>query len=419
MRILYLHQYFVTPRTSGATRSYEMARRLIAAGHEVCVVTSSALLPPEQRHSTQGQTIDVDGVPVVVIDVPYGNEMPFSQRILAFLKFALLASREAMRHKADVIIATSTPLTIALPGIVGKLWQRRPLVFEVRDLWPELPIAIGALNNPVLQWVASALEWIAYHASAHVIALSPGMADGVVRRGIPRERVTVIPNSCDLALFDVPAERGDKIRAQLGLSEGQPLLVYTGTFGHINGVGYLVDLAEAMKTVAPEVRFLIVGAGVEFDKVQARAKALGVLDSNLFLWAPIAKNEVPDLLAAATVAASVFVPIKEMWNNSANKFFDALAARKPIAINYGGWQAELLEKHAAGLVLPPEDIPAAARQLADFLHDPQRVAAAGQAAARLGREQFDRDDMARKLEAVLTQATGRAPGIPAAEPASQ
>ena len=415
MRILCLHQYFVTPRTSGATREYEMMRRLIAAGHDVTVVTSSAMLPPEYQHSTHGQVVDLDGVPIVVIDVPYGNAMPFSQRIQAFFKFALLASREATRHKADVIFATSTPLTIAIPAIVGKLWQRRPMVFEIRDLWPELPIAIGALKNPVLIWAASALEWIAYHASAHVVACSPGMADGVVRRGIPRERVTVIPNSCDLALFDVPAERGDKIRTRLGLAEGQPLVVYTGTFGHINGVGYLADLAAAMKTIAPEVRFLVVGAGVEFEKVQARAKALGVLDSNLFIWPAIAKNEMPDLLAAATVAASVFVPIKEMWNNSANKFFDALAARKPIVINYGGWQADLIHEHDAGVVLPPEDIPAAARLLADFLADPAHVAAAGKAAARLGREQFDRDEMARKLDAILIEAAGQTPALPAAE----
>src|SRR5690606_28820107 len=115
------------------------------------------------------------------------------------------------------------------------------------------------LRNPILRWLAELLEWVAYHAAAHVVALSPGMAEGVIRRGISPERVTVIPNSCDLGLFDVPASQGDTIRARLKLAPGQPLVVYTGTFGLINGVNYLVDLAAAMQPIAPDVHFLLIG----------------------------------------------------------------------------------------------------------------------------------------------------------------
>jgi glycosyltransferase involved in cell wall biosynthesis len=374
----------------------------MARGHEVRIVTSSAHFPPEYQ-TESGPTL-IEGIPLIVLNVPYGNEMPFSQRIKAFLKFALLACREATRQKADVFFAGSPPLTIAVPAIVAKLWQRKPLVFEVRDLWPELPIAVGALKNPILRWLAKLLEWVAYHAAAHVVALSPGMAEGVIRRGIPPERVTVIPNSCDLGLFDVPASQGDSIRARLKLAPGQPLVVYTGTFGLINGVNYLVDLAAAMQTIAPDVHFLLIGTGAERAKIAAHASELGVLDRNLTIWEPVAKDEMPHVLAAATVATSVFQPIRAMWNNSANKFFDALAANKPLAINYGGWQADILNESGAGIVLPAEDPRQAAEALAAFVHDPARLAQAGQASHRLARERFNREDMARKLEEVLVQA---------------
>jgi glycosyltransferase involved in cell wall biosynthesis len=172
----------------------------------------------------------------------------------------------------------------------------------------------------------------------------------------------------------------------------------------INGVGYLVDVAAAMRTVAPEVRFLLVGQGAETEKISVQAQEAGVLHHNLWIWKSIPKQEMPDLLAAATVATSLFIPLRPMWNNSANKFFDALAAGKPIAINYGGWQAELLERSGAGLVMPPNDPMQAAQLLASFIHDPQRLRRAGAAAHTLAHTEFHRDTMAAKLETVLTQA---------------
>jgi glycosyltransferase involved in cell wall biosynthesis len=409
MRILYLHQYFVPPDTSGGTRSYEFARRLIAAGHEVCMVTSSAMLPARYRNTTATIETVISGIPSVVIPVAYGNEMSFVERITAFARFAALASREAMRRPADLIFATSTPLTIAIPALVGRLWQRIPMVFEVRDLWPELPIAVGALRNPILRSAASLLEWIAYHASARVVALSPGMAAGVARRGYPTQRITVIPNGCDIELFDVPAERGRAIRARLPLQDAdKPLIVYAGTFGRINGVDYLVEIAAHLREIAPDIRLLLVGSGAERSAVATRAHERGVLDRNLWIWDPIAKADMPDLLAAATVATSLFVPIKPMWNNSANKFFDALAAGKPIAINYGGWQADLLRDTGAGIVLPPDQAREAAQLLAAFVGDSAGLEPAARAARTLARTQFDRDRMAVVLEQVLLEAAGHA-----------
>lgn len=279
------------------------------------------------------------------------------------------------------------------------------MVLEIRDLWPDIPIAVGALHNPAQVFAAQILEWVAYHQAKHLIALSPGIAEGIVRRGIPEDRVTVLPNSSDLDLFDVPASQGEEVRSRLGLMAAQPLVVYAGTFGLINGIGYLIDIADEMRSIAPDIRFLLVGEGREQRDIEEKAKQSGVLNNNLFIWKPVPKMEMPKILAAATIATSFVIPLKLLWHNSANKFFDALAASKPIAINYGGWQADVLKESGAGIVLPPDDPQAAAHALADFTHNPQRLQAAGRAARHLAETRFNRDDLAKELENILQRAT--------------
>ena len=156
MRIAYVHQYFRTPQDSGGTRSYQIARRLVSAGHQVTIITTD---PSSQRADRDWRISDEAGVQVHWLPVPYSNQMPFPQRIRAFFRFAWKSAFRAASVPADVVLATSTPLTIAIPGIATKLWQRIPLVFEVRDLWPELPIAVGALRSPVSKGLARLLEW--------------------------------------------------------------------------------------------------------------------------------------------------------------------------------------------------------------------------------------------------------------------
>ncbi|MBC8069098.1 MAG: glycosyltransferase family 4 protein, partial [Deltaproteobacteria bacterium] len=346
MKILYLHQYFVPADSPGGTRSYEFARRLARRGHEVTVVTSCAAMQPEFADPTRVTHREIDGIKLVILPVPYSNEMSFAQRLGAFGRFAAHATLETLRKRADVIFATSTPLTIAIPGLLGRYARNTPMVFEVRDLWPELPIAIGALENPMARTAARAREWAAYHGSSEIVALSPGMADGVGATGIPRERITVIPNSCDIDAFTTTPETIEAFRrARLPeLRADQPLVVYGGTFGRINDAGWLVDVAAAMTQIAPDVRFAYAGGGAEADKIRARASAAGVLGRSLWMLPPLPKREMPAFLGCASVATSLFMPLPEMENNSANKFFDALAAGKPVAINYRGWQAELLQR---------------------------------------------------------------------------
>lgn len=386
---------------SGGTRSYEMARRFVAAGHEVDIITSRQAPDSESR---DWRHYTIDGIDVHEYPVPYSNKMRFWRRVSAFVAFAVKASFKAGKLGGDVVFATSTPLTIAIPGVWAARKLKVPMVFEVRDLWPELPIAIGALRNPVLKWLAHKLERFAYSNAARVVALSPGMATGVAATGYPPDRIAVIPNSSDIAQFQCPTAPVAETRERLGIPRDGALVVYAGTIGEINGVTYLCRVAEAMQKIEPSVHFLIVGDGKDRLLVEVTASGLNLLNKTVHVRDPVAKNEMPDVLSAATICTSLFVDLEEMWNNSANKFFDGLAAGKPIAINYGGWQAELLRETGAGIVLDPSRPEKAAMRLACFIRDASGLENAATASLELAKRRFNRDELAEALLQTLTDA---------------
>jgi glycosyltransferase involved in cell wall biosynthesis len=400
MRIIYLHQYFNTPESSGGTRSFEVGRRLVAAGHRVDIVTSWR--EPTTRKGWF--TTDESGMRVHWLPVRYSNHMSYIARMGAFFKFAVCAAERARRIDGEVVLATSTPLTIAIPAIYAARRRGIPMVFEVRDLWPDLPIAVGALKNPILRGAARTLERFSYSNSAAVIALSPGMAEGIVRAGYPRERVVIVPNGSDLELFRRDTSLGLAFRRRMGIDDGKILVGYLGTLGRINGVSYLVRIAAALKGDARFV-FLVMGDGQEHEQIAALAHAEHVLDRNFLMHPKIAKSQVPAVLSAVDIATSLFLPIPEMESNSANKFFDALAAGCCVAINYGGWHAQLLQGAAAGIRLD-SDTRRAAAQLQALADEPGRIKSAGLNARLLAEESFSRDVLAAKVQAVLTGAVG-------------
>jgi len=399
MKIIYLHQYFNTPDMPGGTRSYEMARRLIEWGHEVHMVTSWR----EPTNRTDWFTTEEAGIKVHWLPVLYGNHMSYRQRIKAFFDFAWKAGRKAASIQGDVVFATSTPLTIALPGVYAAKRQKIPMVFEVRDLWPELPIAIGALKNPVFKAGARLLERFAYNNAARVVALSPGMAEGVGKTGYPHNKIVEIPNSSDLDIFCPSKDLELQFRQQHPELGNSPIVLYAGTLGKINGVAYFVHLAASMKNRQYECQFVIVGGGAEWELVEQLAIDLDVLNENLFMYSQLPKKKLPKFFSAATIVTSLVVDLPVLNANSANKFFDGLASGSSIAINYGGWQADLLKESGAGFVLSRK-IEKAADELQSWLSDPSLLQRSGIAARKLAEERFSRDILARRLESVLSEA---------------
>jgi glycosyltransferase involved in cell wall biosynthesis len=405
MRVLYFHQYFNTPDGAGSTRSFEIARRLVERGHQVDMITSDREPPIDAPRWWQTSE---SGIRVHWTPLHYDNAMPFGRRMKVFLQFAWRAARYGRRFRPDVIFATSTPLTIAIPAIAAKKQTGAPMVFEVRDLWPEVPIQVGALNNPVMRRAALALERSAYRASSHIIALSPPIARHLEQKGYPESRISIIPNAADLDLFGANQdEQRSAVRASYPWLDHNPMVLFAGTLGIVNGVDYFVQIAAAVAEHDPRVRFVILGDGAERDVVRQLAMASGVLDKSLFMLGKVPKREIPRWLAGSDLATGFFTGHPFIGQQaSPNKVFDALAAGRPVAMNFDGWLADLLRDHDCGILLPARDPAVAARMILQRLADPTWLASSGQRARALATTTFDRDRLVDKLEQVLLTVTG-------------
>ncbi len=390
MRITYIHQHFVLPGEPGGSRPYEFARRMAAAGHEVTMICG--------RDEAMDKT--VDGIHVRRLAIPYRNEMSKRERIVSFLNFLVRASAVAARVPADVIYASSTPLTVAVPGIVAKFTQRAPLVAEIRDLWPEVPIKLGYLNNPVAIFLAKQLEKAFYAASSEVVALSPSMADGV-KEVAPKKRVTVIPNASDFERFDIPAEQRAAFRKEQGWGD-DVVAVYAGGFGMSYQLEWLVDLAAQLRRDGVEnVRFVLLGQGSDSDALYQRAENAG-LDANAMFLGRQPKEDVAKYVSAADIALSPLRDDPCLEGNSLNKVFDAMAASRPVVFNHGGWLEEAATEHDAGWRLS-RDIPTAAKRFAEIISDRDEMRAAGQRNRELGEKRFARDSLYSQLIEVLNR----------------
>jgi glycosyltransferase involved in cell wall biosynthesis len=377
MRILYLHQFFITRAGVGGTRSYEFARRFVAREHAVRMVTAGS-----ERRTVDG--IEVVGVRGAYSDYVSATAASYPRRMLAFARFALGATAAALRGpRPDVVYATSPPLTMALPGLAAAVRWRAPLVFEVRDLWPEAPIQMGALHNPLLRRAARTLERFAYRRAARLIALSPGIRDGMVAAGAPAERVALVPNAADLDLFR-PAARPERFRVS-----------YFGTMGEANDLGAAIDAARLL----PDVELVLMGDG------KRRAELERAAPPNVRFTGPArSKEEVAELAASSAACLTLFKDVPVLATNSPNKLFDTFAAGRPAIVNMDGWMRELVEKHEAGLYARAGD----ARELADriaWLRDhPEAAQRMGRNARALAEREFDRDVLAARALAVLEEA---------------
>lgn len=394
MTILYLHQYFVTPSQYGGTRSYEMARRFVNKGHRVVMITSEQ----NAGYSRGWHQTSEEGIEVHWCRVPYNNAMSFFQRIKSFLQFVIQSASKATEFNADIIFASSTPLTIAIPAIYVKRRKKIPMVFEVRDLWPHVPIAMGILKNPFLKWLAFRLEYYAYKYASHVIVLSEDMKEAIIERYQNPEKITVVPNSCDNDLF--ASQSGSFLNENKWLSN-KKVILYAGTMGQVNGVSYLVDVAAELKLMSDDICILVVGEGREEELVRSRAIKKNVLNSHFFLMKSVPKNKLPDVYQVADIATSVVINNEALWANSANKFFDTLASGTPIAINHGGWQKSVIKKWDAGLVLDVTNPKQAASDLYELLMDSNRLSIMSLNAKKLALDEYDRDLLANKLLTIL------------------
>ena len=196
MKLLYIDQYFSFPDEPDGTRSYDLATSFIKEGVDVTILTSD-----QKGKGKKGWTyIERDGLKVYILNCPYNNKMGFWQRIWAFCKFFVKASIKSLSLNFDIMLSSSTPLTNGVPALVVKYLRRKPFVFEVRDVWPGVPIAMGYFKNRFVQKLLYAFEYKVYKKATAIVPLSTGM-DENIRGRFPTDKTVVIPNISVLSRF--------------------------------------------------------------------------------------------------------------------------------------------------------------------------------------------------------------------------
>ena len=401
MNILYIHQYFTTPEEGGGTRSYEFARSLVERGHKITILTGSKL----NNSSSNGKKKTdeyIEGVHVIYLKTPYSTYIPFKKRLYSFMGFSIRAILAGIRIKRyDLIFATSTPLTVAIPGIILSFLRRVPMVFEVRDLWPEVPIQMGVIKNSLLIKLLYWFEAFTYRHSNHIIALSPGMVKGVLATGVARNKVTMIPNFCNLDFFK-PGKSNNNISGELTSING-PIIAYCGAVSYANDIDIIIYAAEKLQKMHSWVTFIIAGEGILKPKLEKLAKVKQL--KNIVFLGQISKHEVVELYRKAIACLVLFKNLPILSTNSPNKFFDALAAGRPVITNMAGWISELVENYKIGFSIESDDVQSLVEVTIKLSHMSQdEIESMGQNARKLAEEKFNREEMVEKLETIFKKA---------------
>lgn len=394
MKILYFHQHFSTPKGATGIRSYAMAQSLIKHGHQVTMVCGAGANKGQSGLNTDFvngvRRGCVDGIEIIEFDLPYSNKFSFFKRALIFILFALKSIKVALTEKYDILFATTTPLTAGIPGIFAKWFRRKPFVFEVRDLWPELPKAMGVIKNPIILWMMSLLEWLSYHSADRLIGLSPGIVDGIKKRGISEEKIASIPNGCDLNIF---AQKYSPWRPEF-VCDTDLMVIFTGTHGLANGLGAVIDVAmELKRRQRNDIKLVLIGDGMQKKSLQQRAKELSL--ENVIFHDPVNKTKLAGLMAGADIGLQILENVPAFYyGTSPNKFFDYIAAGLPVLNNYPGWLAELIEENKCGFVVEPENPPQFADVLEYAADNREILKPMGENAQFLAKTKFDRFTLA-------------------------
>lgn len=394
MKLIYLHQYFKKPSMSGGVRSYEFAKRLANNGHDVIIVTS------DTQNKFKGWKIEkLDGFEVHWVSVKYDNSLGFFKRLWAFFKFVCLASIHICTLQSDKLYATSTPLTVAIPALLYKFFKRKPYIFEVRDVWPEVPIALGVIKNKLLIKFAYFLEKLAYKNASHIIALSPDMKKSVLER-CGYTPVSVIPNAADCHLFNLPLPENDLFLKDLTdiKKNHKKIVFYTGTFGMVNNLRSFIKLASFSNG---DIGFVIVGKGKEEGELKLYANEISVLNETLYFLPSVSKSQLSFVHSTFDMATSTVLPIDALFANSANKVFDAFAAGTPLLINHAGWIKELIERSKCGLVINNDPTENDYNLLKNFLLSKTLYSDASSVSLQLGKTEYNREVLFAKLLVVI------------------
>ncbi len=410
--ILVVSQFFTPEMGAPAARFHDFGRLLLERGHRMTVLTGFPNFPSSVVHEGFRGRLrmreTIDGIDVRRGWIYASPKRPTISKSLGYASFAASASMQALFGglHADVVVATSPPPTVAIPGVVASRWLRAPLVFDVRDIWPEAVVESGRLERGFVVRSLEAVERAVYRASAAVTVVTEGKRVRLMEKGVPEEKLAVIPNGVDLSRFDEEVAV-DALLAEAGVDRGRFLVIYAGIFGPSQGLDVLFDAAARIRAEHPDraskLQFVLVGSGVERPRLEERRREEGLED--LIRLVPEQPREViPSLLRAAHAVAVTLRPRRDT-HTVPSKIYESMASERPVLVSANGAPREILEESGAGFGSAASDAEALAAHVLRLQGDPEACRSFGQK-GRAYAQDYDRRRLVESFEAVLRGVTG-------------
>lgn len=404
MKVVYVSQYFVRGDQPGGVRHWHHTRALAARGHDVNVITSfvqhkERTIPEAYRGKRIVREAE-DGLTMWRTYSTPGYGRDLRSRLSNYLSFAWWATIAAFRvRRPRVIVASSPSLPASAGAAVVALVKRVPFVLEVRDLWPESAIAMGLVKEGgMFARVAGILERFCYRRARHVIALTEGIRDGVVAKGVPASRVTVITNGVDPA----PAAA---VTPVLPVPDDVVCAMYVGAHGTYSSLETVLRAADALRE-NPGVHFVLVGGGDRKPALREMASRLDL--PNVTFVDPVPKSEVPAWLRRADVCLLPYQDNPLFAGALPNKTFDYMGAARPIvAAVPPGELSRLVHRAGCGVAISPEDPASMADAVAQLAADPALRERLGESGRRYVEEHYDRGVLAGRFTDIVERVAGR------------
>ena len=410
MRILIIHQYFLSPhsRAGSGSRWNQMAKFWSQAGHRVTVLAGASDGAGNKIDAYRGAFIFREkcpyGVDVYRCHVSESYNRSFVGRLWAYFSFLLSALWAGMRTgRQDIVIASSPPLFVGITGILLSWMKRCPHVFEIRDLWPESAIDTGVLKNPLAIRAGYGLERWIYDNSEWINALTPAFVEVLrEKKDVPPSKLSMIPNACDLDLIP-QADNSAEVRQELGLHR-EVLVTYVGAHGVANHLIQFLEAARRLKS-RRGIRFLLVGNGMTKPTLVEQASQWQL--NNLTFHDPVPKKEIFDYLRASDICVAVLKKVDTFKTVYPNKVFDYMSVSRPVVVGIDGQARALVEESGCGLYAEPENAKELASAIEKLASDPDLRRRMGLAGRVYAERHFDRCKLAAEYEGVLARLTGR------------
>ncbi|KQL36775.1 glycosyltransferase family 4 protein [Psychrobacillus sp. FJAT-21963] len=368
MRIVYLCQHFPPETGAPQIRVYEVSKELLAQGHDIQVVTAFPHHPhgiiPDEYKGKKYEFEKWDGIPVHRTWIYPSKKGTFWKRLVSYFSFTFSSFYGLMKAgKVDVIIVNSPPIFLGLTGLLSAKLKGAKFVFNVADVWPESAVKLGLVKNKFFIKLAEILESFLYKHSWKIATATDGIRSYIMNHSQPSDKVFVLPNGVNTNFFQ-PAERNPEYVEKFNLQD-KFVFSYGGNLGYAQGLEFILHAAKKMQNIAPDVHFLIAGAGPEEEKLHQLKEELGLLNMTFLGHLPL--KEMPKLFSVTDVS---IVPLRdlELFEGARpSKIFPAASSGVPVLYCGKGESAEIVSKNGIGLVAMPENVDSIATTMFEFV----------------------------------------------------